>query len=985
MQTCQLKLACVFSMLILSVAGLFAQTIQIKGTASDNEGVTLPGVSILVKGTTTRTITDVEGHYSIAVPGNQSVLVFSYIGYQPVEINVGNQTTINVVFNETSILLDDLVVIGYGTVKKKDLTGSVTQVSEKEFQKGVATPDRMILGKVAGVQVTPNGGAPGSGSRIRIRGASSLSANNDPLIIIDGVPLENSSVAGSPSLLSTLNPNDIESMNILKDASATAIYGNRASNGIIIITTKQAKYGQKTKVEFSTQFSTSTLSKSPDVLSADQIRNIVTNSPLSNNDYRAMLGTANTNWQDEIYQTSFGTDNNLTISGATATTPYRFSFGYLKENGVLKSGSMERFTVGTNLNPRYFDDKLKIDISLKGSGVNNKFANTGAIEGAMGFDPTQSVRAPGFDKYGGYYTWLLNDGSVNTQAFANPVALLNTYDNTATVLRGIASGQADYRMHFLPELRANLNLSYDYAQGYGNVSVPEWASYDYNRGGRNSDYGNYKTNKLFEFYLNYAKQFDVIKSFVDLTAGYTYQDWLSHNEHFQDYTAEGKPYGDAPTYPYDENQHTLISFFGRLNYSLMDKYLLTATIRRDGSSRFAPDVRWGNFPSVALAWHISEEGFLKNISAINDLKLRFGYGETGQQDIANDYGYIPYYRQSNTQTQYQFGDRYYYMYRPEAYDEGIRWESTATTNVALDYAIWNNRIYGSLDFYIKKSKDLLNWIDIAAGTNFSDKLTTNIGDMENKGMEFSANVIPVQTKDWNWDIGFNLAYNKNKITKLTMFDNPNYKGAQTGGMGYGTYLQMQSVGYPLNSFFLYRQIYNENGNPLEGVYADLDENGTVNDDDKRHIKSSEPILTGGLSTTVTYKKWSLSTGIRGSYGNYIYNGINAIYANYGTLFSASKSIVNVPASILESNFRYQEQYSDYYLENASFLKMDNLSLTYNFGKVFNDLVDLRGTFGVQNVFTITKYSGPDPEIANGIDRNFYLRPRIFALGFNLTF
>ncbi|MDR2562713.1 MAG: SusC/RagA family TonB-linked outer membrane protein [Prevotellaceae bacterium] len=961
-----------------------AQEIQIKGIVSGSEGEILAGASVTVEGTTLWTTCGVEGTYSINVPDSKSVLVFSYLGYKTARVVVGDQKSIDLALDKDFAVLDEAVMIGYSFVKKKDLTGAIAVVGEKDFQKGVSTPDRLIMGKVAGVQVTPGGGAPGSGSRIRIRGGASLTASNDPLIIIDGTPLENSSVAGSPSLLSTINPADIESMNILKDASATAIYGSRASNGIIIITTKQARYGQKTKIDFSTRFSLSALPKALDILSASQIVEIVNSNPLSTNEFKAMLGTANTDWQSEIYQTAIGTDNNITIAGASKNMPYRLSFGYLNENGVLKSGNIERITSNVNLNPRYFEGKLKIDIGLKFSNIDNKIANTGAIEGAMGFDPSKPVRTNGFDKFGGYYTWLLNDGNVNSQAFSNPVALLETYDNRANILRGIATAQIDYRLHFLPELRANMNVSYDYAQSRGNTKVPDWASYMITRGGQNTNYGDYRVNKLFEFYFNYSKNIKIINSFIDLTAGHTYQDWLHHQDHFQDYTADGRPYGAAPAYPYDENRHTLISFFGRLNYTLMDRYLLAATFRRDGSSRFHPDFRWGNFSSIALAWRISEENFLKNVTIINDLKLRLGYGETGQQDIGSNYGYIPYYRQSSTKSQYQFGNELYMMYRPEAYNTYLKWENTVTWNIALDYALFNNRLSGSVDFYRKKTSDLLNNISVPSGSNFSDKMIANVGNIENRGVEFSMNIIPIQNKNWTWEIAINLAYNKNEITKLTPFNIAGYKGVQAGWMDYAS-VQMQSVGYPLNSFYLWRQVYDNNGNPLEGVYADLDRNGVINEEDKTHLKSAEPNIIGGFSTSLSYKKWTLGTVFRASFGNYVYNGINATYGTYGTLFSSSRSIVNVPANVLKTGFQYQQQYSDYYLENASFLKMDNLTLSYDFGKVFNNLLGIRGSFEIQNLFTLTKYSGPDPEITDGIDRKFYLRPRIFALNFNFSF
>lgn len=986
MKTCRLKIVWLISLLVLSVSCLYAQTIRINGTVRDVDGQTMPGVSVTVKGTINAVMTDTDGNYSISVPDKETILVFSFVGYTPKEIRVGNNTTVNVTFDDNMTSLDDVVIIGYGSVKKKDLTGSVAAVSEKDFQKGVISPDRLIVGKVAGVQITPNGGAPGSGSRIRIRGGASLTASNDPLIIIDGVPLENSGVAGSPSLLSTINPNDIETMNILKDASATAIYGSRASNGVIIITTKQAKFGQKLDINFSTRASISTISKKLDVLSGNEIRDIVNNHPKSTNEFRSMLGNANTNWQDEIYQDAFGTDNNLSIAGSVKNIPYRVSLGYLNEDGILRTGNMERFTGGINLNPRFFQNHLKIDFSVKGSMINNRFAATDAIESAVRFDPTQPVRADGFDDYDGYFTWLFPDGSLKTQAATNPVLLLNKYRNKSDVKRAITSAQIDYKMHFLPELRANLNLGYDYAKGSGHVYVPEWIPYQVARKGQDTDYGDKKENKLMEFYLNYAKDFSAIRSFVDVTAGYTYQDWLTNSPNYIDYSATGDEYY-VPDFPYDKPRNTLISFFGRLNYTFMDKYLFTATLRRDGSSRFHKDNRWGTFPSLALAWKIKEENFLKNVKPISDLKLRVGYGQTGQQDIYQYYPYLARYEMSSNTAQYQFGDQFYYMYRPAAYDKNIKWETTTTYNAAIDYGFLDNKITGSIDFYIKKTKDLLNNIDVPAGTNFSNRLITNIGNLENKGVEFNINVNAIESKDWNWNIGFNATYNKNKVTKLTLVDSDEYQGVPAGwifGSTSGT-VQIHSVGHNAFAYYLYKQVYDENGKPLEGVYADLDNNGVINSKDLYRTKSAEPKMIFGLSTALNYKKWTLSTVLRASYGNYVYNNMNSGLATYSSILSSSRTIVNAPKSVKSSNFYLNQPLSDYYLENASFIKMDNLTLDYDFGKVFNNYLSLRGSLSVQNVFTITDYSGIDPEIAGGVDRSFYPRPRTFALGFNLNF
>lgn len=986
MKASHLKVVCTWCVLLFSIACAQAQSIEIKGTVFDSQKEVVTGASVLIKGTSVGTITDADGKYSIKVPDKSSILVFSFVGYTPQEIVVGNRKVLDVVFKDDAVLLNDVVVIGYGSVRKKDLTGSVTSVGEKDLQKGEISPDRMIMGKVAGVQVTPNGGAPGSGSRIRIRGGASLTASNDPLIIIDGIPVDNAGVAGSPSVLSTINPSDIESMSILKDASATAIYGSRASNGVIIITTKKASYGQKLKVDFSTQFSIASMAEKLDLLSGENIRDIVNNHSKSTDEFKGLVGKHNTDWQKQIYQNAFGTDNNLSLTGAVKAIPYRISLGYLNENGILKTGNIERLSGALNLNPRFFNNHLKIDASVKGSRINNRFANTDAIQTAVSFDPTQPVRAEGFDKYGGYFTWLMPDGNLKSQALTNPMLLLDTYDNSSNVSRLIATAQIDYKMHFLPELRANLNVGYDYSKGKGKVYVPEWAPQMASRNGQNQKYGSNKTNKLFEFYLNYAKKFTGIKSFVDITVGYSYQDWLTHTDNYTDYTATGEEF-KKPDFPYDEPRNTLVSLFGRLNYTLMNKYLLTATVRRDGSSRFHPDNRWGIFPSFALAWKIKEESFLKNVGAVSELKLRLGYGQTGQQDIYLYYPYLARYEQSSNVAQYQFGDQFYYMYRPAAYDKDIKWESTETYNAGLDFGFLDNRITGSVDIYLKKTKDLLATVSVPAGSNFSNQLITNIGSLHNKGFEFTLNAEIIKSKDWNWNASFNMAFNKNKIMKLTLVDNDEYEGIPQGwifGSTGGT-VQVHSVGYNAFSFYLYKQAYGEDGKPLEGVYADINNDGKINSKDLVRAKSSEPKMTCGFSTSVSFRNWELSTSLRGSFGNYMYNNMNSALATYSNILSPSKSILNAPASVLESGFYLNQPLSDYYLENASFVKMDNLSLSYNFGKVFHTNVNIRSTLSVQNVFTLTNYSGLDPEIAGGVDRSFYPRPRTFTLGFNINY
>jgi iron complex outermembrane receptor protein len=969
-------------------------TKTVSGTVVDETSEPAIGASVVEKGNVTNGVSvDLNGRFELNVAPN-AVLIISYMGYTTQELSTATTNTFTIVLKPDAQLLEELVVIGYGSVKKKDLTGSITSVSEKDFQKGsISTPDQLIMGKVAGVSIITNGGQPGSGSRIRIRGGSSLNASNDPLIVLDGVPMDNTNVAGSPSLLSTINPNDIESMNILKDASATAIYGSRASNGVIIITTKKGLTGgvvgdgsaRNFRINFSTQGSISTISNKLNLLTGDEVREIINNSPETYPqaaDNRALLGTANTDWQDQIYQTAFGTDNNLSISGNALNTPYRVSLGYLNEEGTLKTGKMERLSGAINLTPRFIQDRLRVDINARGTHINNRYANKDAIASAAAFDPTQSVYDAD-SPYGGYYTWV-SAGVPNNNATKNPVALLNQKDDHGTVNRFIGNVQADYRFNFLPELRVNVNAGYDWTKGEGSVTVPAIASFEYARGGVNNKYEETKKNVVFDSYLNYNKFLPALRSNFDVMAGYSYQDWLTHTNLFDELRKDGSIFKEQD-FPFNEPRHTLVSFYGRLNYTLMDKYLLTVSVRRDGSSRFSPDTRWGTFPSAALAWKLKEESFFKNKDALSDLKLRLGYGITGQQDGIADYSYLPVYGISKNTAQYQLGNGFYQMYRPAAYDENIKWETTATYNAGLDFGFWDGRLSGAVDVYFKKTSDLLSVIPVAAGSNFANELLTNIGNVENKGIEFTLNAIPVETKEWTWDIGFNLTYNDNKVTKLTQVDDPSYKGVQTGDVdgGTGTKVQIHSVGYNTFAYYLYQQVYDTNGNPIEGAYVDRNGDGVVNEGDLYRTKSPEADVTIGFSTSLRYKKWSLSTSLRASFGNYVFNNVASNLAAYRLVMNPLNYIQNSPASLKKTQFYTSQYQSDYYLENASFLKMDNLMLSYNVGNIFHNTVGLRLNANVQNVFTLTDYTGLDPEIAGGIDRNFYPRSRTFTFGLTL--
>src|SRR6476620_1553569 len=739
----------------------FGQDRVITGRVTDSTGNGVAGATVTVKGAQTATQTSNDGSFRITVPSTVNALILSSVGFTTREVAVISGSTANARLTVASGNLNEVVIIGYGTSKKKDLTGAVTTVNAKDFNKGaIISPEQLIAGKVAGVQITSNGGAPGSGSTIRIRGGASLNASNDPLIVVDGVPLAPNrnldgtpSIAGSSDPLSMINPNDIESMNILKDASATAIYGSRASNGVIIITTKKGKKG-KPKFNFTTQNSISTLPKEADVLSPAEFRNYVNTHGTPSQ--IAITGNANTDWQKEIYDKAFTTDNNLSVSGSYKFLPYRVSLGYLNQDGILKTGNLQRTSAAITLNPRLFDDHLKIDLNLKGTVSHYRFADEGAIGTAVRFDPTQPVFS-GNKRFGGYFEWLDPSSTTGLRDLAplNPVGLLEQKEDKSDVKRSIGNIQFDYKLHFLPDLHVNLNLGYDVSKGEGTIFIPDSAASSYLRspdakhGGVNNQYKQNKSNTLLETYLNYVKDIKSIRSRIDAIAGYSYQDFLTTNDNFPDYTTDGFIIS-KPSFPFDKPENRLISFYVRLFYYDMGKYLLTGTLRRDGSSRFSEENRWGMFPSGAFAWRLKEEDFLRNSTTVSDLKLRLGYGETGQQDGIGNYDYIARYSLANQQAQYQFGNRFDSLYRPEGYNPNLKWEQTATYNIGLDYGFFNNRVTGSIDFYIKKTSDLLSIIDQPAGTNFSNKILANIGNMENRGVEFTINAQLVRNREVTW-------------------------------------------------------------------------------------------------------------------------------------------------------------------------------------------------------------------------------------------
>ena len=975
------RMLALFVGLLLTV-GAFAQQITVKGHVKDATGEAIIGATIKIAGTQQGTVSDFDGNFTLkADPG--ATLNISYIGYQPA--NVRAAANLVVTLQDDAQVLQDVVVIGYGTVKKSDATGSVMSVEADQLNKGLATsPADLLQGKTPGVQITTNSGAPGAGSKIRIRGGSSLSASNDPLIVIDGLPISSTDISGG-DVLNTINPNDIESFSILKDASATAIYGSRASNGVILITTKKGKAGAKPHVNIDMTASVKTVAKKVDVLGGDAFREFFMANYGDNADAVAALGNANTKWQDEIYRTAFTEELNASVTGGYVAKnfdfkmPYRLSAGFLNNDGNLKTTNMTRGTVGLNLTPTLLNDRLTINLNGKGVFTHNSFADEGAIGSAVQYNPLQPV----YNEDGTYHYWMSN-GAPNTMSTLNPVAQLEQQNKDSYVRRFVGNAQFDYKFKFLDGLRANLNLGLDYSTTTGWNISDQFSETSYhnkveNGTGAWEKYTQLRRDQTLEFYLAYAKELKEINSRFDVLGGYSWQ-------HFYNSTTDMKVSNDGydteypVTTPVLKTESYLVSFYGRLNYTFMDRYMLTATLRNDGTSRFQNN-KWGLFPSVALAWRISEENFLKDVNWLSNLKLRLGYGITGQQNInSGDYPSIATYHTNQNGSYYMFGNNVIIPITPKGYDPDIKWEETTTYNVGLDFGFLKNRINGSVDIYKRTTKDLLNKVPVASGTNLTNYLLMNVGDMENKGIEVAVNVVPIEQKDLRWEIGVNVAYNKNEITKLTASDDPSYPGVETGDIsgGVGNKIQIQKVGNPLNSFYVLQQVYDEAGNPLEGVYVDRNHDGQITDDDRYVYYKPDADVNIGFNTEVSYKKWTLSASLRSALGCYVYNNIASNTEMKADMWT-NNFICNRVSSAPSTNFAQAQYKSDYYVQNASWLKLDKVTLAYN-------VTDwCRVNFTAQNVFTITNYDGVDPEVGNGIDNNMYPRPRTFLVGASFNF
>ncbi|SDX45187.1 iron complex outermembrane recepter protein [Hydrobacter penzbergensis] len=967
-----------------------AQQRTVTGKVTDSRnGTALQSVSVTVKGSSVGTQTAADGSFSLKVPSGATTLMISSIGYANREVKISDGA-VNVALEPIDKALGDVIVIAYGTRKKSDLTSSVTAISAKDFQKGsIASSEQLLQGKVAGLEITSGGGAAGGGSRIRIRGGASLNASNDPLIVIDGIAVDGNGVAGSANLLNTINPNDIESISVLKDASATALYGSRASNGVLIITTKKGFKG-KVRYNFNTQVSSGSVAKTVGVLSGDEIRSIINADAAASGDntYKKLLGTANTDWQKQIYKTAIGNDNNISASGGIGNIPFRLSLGYLNQDGILKTDHFDRMSSALNLSPKFFDNHLSVEVAVKASRTTNRFADQGAIGSAVAFDPTQPVYAN--NKYGGYYEWLQPDGKPIDLSTRNPLALLNLRDNRSTVNRLIGNVQLDYKLHFFPDLHVLTNLGIDNASGSGNDNTDSVSATNYKTAGRYVHYEQKKKYTLAGVSLLYNKDIRSIDSKLDVLVSHEYQDFVTEVSNFASYGQNGVLIpGSTPTFATDRPEFRMESYLGRLNYSLADKYFLSASIRRDASSKFSTANRVGYFPAVSVAWKINED-FFKGSSVVNELKFRASVGVTGQQDIGNYYGYLPKYSQSSNTAQYQFGNTFYSFLRPSAYDPNIKWETTTTTNLGLDFAFLNNRISGSVDVYKKKTKDLLSVIPVAPGSNFDIALLTNVGNIENKGVEFAVNTIPVKQKDLEWDLGFNFTYNKTEITNLLKQQDPNFKGIDVGGIsgGTGNNIGKFAVGYAPYVYNVYKQIYDRTtGKPIESLYDDLNRDGRIDESDRYYYKKPSADILLGINTQVIYKRISVGFAAHGSLGGYLYNNFNSNNGVLRAIKNPINFIGNASRDYLYTGFVNNQYLSDYYIENASFLRLDNINFGYNAGKVFNNRAQMRISASVQNVFVITKYKGLDPENSNssGVDNNIYPRPRVFSLGLNFDF
>lgn len=965
-------------LLFMLPMSFFAQNTVSGNVTETATGLPVPGVNVIVQGTTNGTTTDFDGNYTISNISDEDILVFSFLGFVTQQVPYEGQSTIDITLDEDAASLDEVVLIGYGATSEQDATGAVEKISTESFNQGaVVAPEQLIAGKSAGVQITPGGGAPGQGGTIRIRGGSSLSASNDPLIVVDGVPLDQRGVAGSRNALNSINPNEIEDFTILKDAAATSIYGSRASNGVILITTKKGKKDSPFQFTYDLKTSIGNVMDKVDVLNADEFRNLINNTPGTD---PSLLGNANTDWQDEIYETSVGAIHNFTATQGIGNFYYRLNFNHTAETGVIRKDYYERNAFNISLNQDLFDNSLKLTLTSKNSLDKNKFSNGGAIGSAVAFDPTQPI----YDEtlpFGGFFEFnRLSGGEITQQNLAtrNPIALLEQNTDRNQTRRSITNLNAEYKVPFLTGLKAVVSAGFDYAEADGDKFTPVFAASNTSNIDQFEDYSNINRNLLLDTYLNYKTELDFFETDVDVTAGHSYQEFYSTSNVF------GTEQDQIRALPRDINRNSLESYFARASFDINNRYLISGSIRADGSSRVSPDNRWGYFPAASIGWKIHNEEFLQDSRVLNELKLRGGYGETGNYEIGRNYGYLGLYTPSQGGASYQFGNEFVGTIRPEEYDEDLKWESLINYNAGIDFGLFDNRLSGSVDGYYRETKDLIATVPVPAGANLSDQLLTNVGTTVSKGIEVGISGDIARSEDFNWTLGYNISFQELEITELSLGDDPNFfipQGGISGGTGNN--IQLWKEGFDPTTFFVFRQVYNDAGQPIEGAYVDVNGDNQITEADRQPYKKATPDYYMGLTNTMNYKDFDFSFTFRGSFGNYIYNNTQSAngFVEAGTN-TPSDYYSNFNSNVLESGFVNSQFFSDYYLQAADFVKLDNVSIGYT---IPGEKVDFRASLTATNVLTITDYDGLDPEVFGGIDNNFYPRSRRFVLGLNFAF
>ena len=1023
----KIQLDKLFVLLFISLTSVyFSQKASVKGKITDQKSESVYNALVTVSQSTVKAKSDPDGNYElIGIPVSASKttieITIKATGYNDFTFNVElepNQVLEkNIELTDGVKSFEEAVVIGYGTTRTKDLTGSATVINEKNFTQGsMSTPEQLIMGKVSGLKINTNDGAPGSGSTLRLRGGTSINASNDPLIVVDGVPLDNGGIAGAANPLSLINPNDIASFVVLKDASATAIYGSRAANGVILITTKKGSSGNSPlKVIFDTKHSLSTVAKYADVLSGDSLRNLINRigTPTQQN----LLGDANTDWQRVVFRPAYVTDNNVSLTGGIKNFPYRLSFGNRVENGVLLRDQFMRNSVTLNMSPSLLNKNFQLEINNKLVNTRSQFANRGAL-GAAYFDPTQPVYSD-TSLYGGYYEWLGANGKPNTLASKNPLGLIMQREDQSDVWRYIANAKASYNIPSVRGLKAVVNGGVDLSEGNGYAITPAQSAAGFYTEGSYNAYRSKKANKLVEAYFNYNNSNGTNDQFLvmDLTAGYSYQDWYSASPNWASYNeAQDSIIRQAAAFPF-YTKNAMLSYYSRGIFTIKDRYILNTSLRYDGSSRFSPEARWGLFPSVSAAWVVSDEKFFKNnVKAVNMLKLRAGYGVTGQQDGIGDYAYISNYFVGDSTAQYIFGLDTFLVYRPSGFDANLKWEQTRSINLGVDFGILKDRFSGSIDLYQKITTNLLAVVPVPAGTNFTNEILTNVGSLSNTGIEFSFNAGIFANKNSRFDIMGNASRNINRVIKLSQLEDENSIGVQVGGIsgGIGNTVQVHRVNYATFSYLVYEQIYDNNGAPIQvgqqatidinndGVvntsdkwkdihaYVDRNGDGVININDRYIANKAAADWFLGLSLNYKYKNWSFGLSMRSELGGYIYNNIHSNAGTYQSVNGTQGFLNNISSLYYEDEIQKiatNQLLSDRYLERADFLRLDYFNIGYNFGKLkkLDNKVGLNASLVINNVFVFTNYSGLDPEIGGGIDNNIYPRPRMYSLNLSFDF